>query len=61
VICWIPIERKQYLAEIAQDFIKLMQPIFEFGPEVDLETATSVVRQTKIESWPASAVLRPDP
>jgi ATP-dependent DNA ligase len=45
-----PIEqRKRYLAEIAEDFIKPMQPIFEFGPEVDLETATSVVRQTKIE------------
>jgi hypothetical protein len=26
-----------------------MQPIFEFGLDVDLETATSVVRQTKIE------------
>jgi bifunctional non-homologous end joining protein LigD len=25
-------ERKQYLAEIAEDFIKPMQPIFEFGP-----------------------------
>jgi len=26
-----------------------MQPIFEFDPGVDLETATAVVRQTKIE------------
>ncbi|HEX3103622.1 MAG TPA: hypothetical protein VHQ22_04195 [Terriglobales bacterium] len=42
-------DRKRYLAEIAEDFIKPMQPIFEFGPEVDLETATSVVRQTNIE------------
>jgi bifunctional non-homologous end joining protein LigD len=42
-------ERKRYLAEIAEDFIKPMQPIFEFGPDVDLETATNVVRQTKIE------------
>jgi ATP-dependent DNA ligase len=42
-------ERKRYLAEISEDFIKPMQPIFEFGPEVNLETATSVVRQMKIE------------
>jgi ATP-dependent DNA ligase len=42
-------ERKRYLAEIAEDFIKPMQPIFEFGPEVDLEMATNVVRQTNIE------------
>jgi ATP-dependent DNA ligase len=42
-------ERKRYLADIAEDFIKPMQLIFEFGPEVDLETAITVVRQTKIE------------
>jgi ATP-dependent DNA ligase len=42
-------ERKQYLADIAKDFIKPMQLIFEFGPEVDLDTAITVVRQTKIE------------
>jgi bifunctional non-homologous end joining protein LigD len=42
-------ERKRYLSDIAEDFVKPMQLIFEFGPEVDLETAISVVRQTKIE------------
>lgn len=42
-------ERKKHLAEIAADFIGPMQPIFEFGPEVDLDTATAVVRKTKIE------------
>lgn len=49
-------ERKQYLAKIAQDFIRPMQPIFEFGPEVDLETATNVVRQTKIEGLVAKRI-----
>jgi ATP-dependent DNA ligase len=42
-------ERKRYLADIAEDFIKPMQLVFEFGPEVDLDTATTVVRQIKIE------------
>lgn len=42
-------ERKRRLAEIAQDFIAPMQPVFEFGREVEMETATLVVRQTKIE------------
>ncbi|HEY1939958.1 MAG TPA: hypothetical protein VGJ33_18670 [Candidatus Angelobacter sp.] len=42
-------ERKRYLAEIAKVFITPIQPIFEFSPEVDLETATTVVKQTKIE------------
>lgn len=42
-------ERKRHLKQIAQDFIAPMQPVFEFAPEVDLETATEVVRQTNIE------------
>jgi bifunctional non-homologous end joining protein LigD len=42
-------ERKKYLAEIATGFVSPMQPIFEFGPDVDLATATSAVKQTKIE------------
>jgi ATP-dependent DNA ligase len=42
-------ERKKYLAEIAAGFVTPMQPIFEFGPDVDLATATSVVKRTKIE------------
>ena len=42
-------ERKKYLAEIATGFVTPMQPIFEFGPDVDLATATNVVKQTKIE------------
>jgi bifunctional non-homologous end joining protein LigD len=41
-------ERKKYLAEIATGFVSPMQPIFEFGPDVDLATATTVVKQTKI-------------
>jgi ATP-dependent DNA ligase len=42
-------ERKKVLAKITADFVKPLQPIFEFGPEVDLDTAISVVCQTKIE------------
>jgi bifunctional non-homologous end joining protein LigD len=42
-------ERKKVLADIAKDFISPMQPIFQFGVDVNLETATTVVRQTKIE------------
>lgn len=42
-------ERKQHLKQIAQDFMAPMQPVFEFAPEVDLETATEVGRQTRIE------------
>jgi bifunctional non-homologous end joining protein LigD len=42
-------ERKQVLAKVTEEFLKPLQPIFEFGPEVDLETAITVVRQTKIE------------
>jgi ATP-dependent DNA ligase len=42
-------ERKKYLSEIASGFVSPMQPIFEFGPDVDLATATSAVKQTKIE------------
>jgi ATP-dependent DNA ligase len=44
-------ERKEYLAEIAQDFIRPIQPIFEFGPGVDLDTAITVVSQMKIEGF----------
>ncbi|HEY2236979.1 MAG TPA: hypothetical protein VGK01_26160 [Candidatus Angelobacter sp.] len=42
-------ERKKYLADLAKDFVRPMQPVFEFAPEIDLETATNAVRQTKIE------------
>jgi bifunctional non-homologous end joining protein LigD len=42
-------ERKKYLAEIAAGFVSPLQPIFEFGPDVDLATATSAVKQAKIE------------
>jgi ATP-dependent DNA ligase len=42
-------ERKKYLEEIATGFVTPMQPIFEFGPDVDLATAITVVKQTKIE------------
>jgi bifunctional non-homologous end joining protein LigD len=42
-------ERKRVLADIAKSFISPMQPIFEFGPDVDLQTAIAVVTQTKIE------------
>jgi ATP-dependent DNA ligase len=42
-------ERKKVLAKVTADFVKPIQPIFEFGPEVDLDTAISVVCQTKIE------------
>jgi bifunctional non-homologous end joining protein LigD len=42
-------ERKKYLAQIATDFVAPMQPVFEFGPDLDLETAISVVQKTKIE------------
>jgi ATP-dependent DNA ligase len=41
-------ERKKYLKLVADDFVAPMQPIFEFAPEIDLETATNVVRQTRI-------------
>ena len=49
-------ERKKYLAEIAQQFVIPFQPIFEFGPEIDLETAITVVRQTRIEGLVAKRV-----
>jgi len=42
-------ERKKVLAKVTEDFLKPLQPMFEFGPEVDLDTAITVVRQTKIE------------
>jgi ATP-dependent DNA ligase len=45
-----PIEdRKKHLAEIAEGFASPLQPVFEFGPDIDLETAMNVVRQTRIE------------
>jgi ATP-dependent DNA ligase len=37
------------LAELATGFVTPMQPIFEFSSDVDLATATSVVKPTKIE------------
>jgi ATP-dependent DNA ligase len=42
-------ERKKYLAQIAQDFVKPMQPVFEFGEDIDRDTAITVVRRTNIE------------
>jgi len=42
-------ERKKYLAEVAQGFVAPIQPILVFDQEIDLETAITVVRQTKIE------------
>jgi bifunctional non-homologous end joining protein LigD len=42
-------ERKKTLAEIAKGFISPMQPIFDFLPDVDLQTAITVVKETNIE------------
>lgn len=42
-------ERKKYLAEIAQGFVTPLQPILVFDTEIDLDTAITVVKQTKIE------------
>lgn len=42
-------ERKKYLAELAEQFVEPIKPIFEFGPEIDMETAIAAVRNTKIE------------
>lgn len=42
-------ERKKVLAGMAQAFKRPLQPVFEFGSGVDLDTAITVVRQTKIE------------
>jgi DNA ligase D-like protein (predicted ligase) len=49
-------ERKKYLAEIAQGFITPLQAILVFDAAVDLDTATTVVRQTKIEGLVAKRV-----
>lgn len=50
------IQRKKYLREVAQDFIAPFQPIFEFGLDADLETAISVVKQTRIEGLVAKRI-----
>jgi bifunctional non-homologous end joining protein LigD len=42
-------ERKKYLTEVAKGFITPMQPILVFDADIDLDTAITVVRQTKIE------------
>jgi ATP-dependent DNA ligase len=42
-------ERKKYLTEVAKGFITPMQPILVFDVDIDLDTAITVVRQTKIE------------
>jgi ATP-dependent DNA ligase len=42
-------ERKKYVAEVAKGFIKPFQPILVFDPDIDLDTAITVVKQTKIE------------
>jgi bifunctional non-homologous end joining protein LigD len=42
-------ERKEYLGKIAQDFVAPMQQVFNFSPELDLDTAITVVQKTKIE------------
>ena len=49
-------ERKKYLAELAQEFALPLQSVFEFGPEVDLDSAITVVKQTKIEGLVAKRV-----
>jgi ATP-dependent DNA ligase len=49
-------ERKKYLREVAEDFIAPFQPIFEFGLDVDLETAITVVKQTRIEGLVAKRI-----
>jgi len=40
-------ERKKYLAEVAQGFVAPIQPILVFDQEIDLETAITVVRQSR--------------
>jgi hypothetical protein len=42
-------ERKRILADVAKDFVVPMQPVFEFGEEVDLDTAIDAVKRTKIK------------
>jgi ATP-dependent DNA ligase len=42
-------ERKKHLAEIAEELVAPIQQVMVFPNEVDLETATQVVRQTRIE------------
>ena len=42
-------ERKKYLADVAEAFTAPIQQIMMFPDDVDLETATQVVRQTRIE------------
>jgi len=42
-------ERKKFLAEIAEGFTAPIQQIMVFPDEVELDTATQVVRQTRIE------------
>jgi ATP-dependent DNA ligase len=49
-------ERKKYLADIATNFMSPLQPVFEFGEDIDIDTATAVVRQTKIEGLVAKRV-----
>jgi ATP-dependent DNA ligase len=49
-------ERKKYLAEVAQGFVTPLQPILVFDPDVDLETAITVVKQTKIEGLVAKRI-----
>jgi bifunctional non-homologous end joining protein LigD len=44
-----PEERKKYLADVAEAFTAPIQQIMMFPDDVDLETATQVVRQTRIE------------
>jgi bifunctional non-homologous end joining protein LigD len=42
-------ERKKYLADIGREFVAPIQPILEFDADIDLEMATKVVLNAKIE------------
>lgn len=42
-------ERKKLLAEVAEGFVSPIQQVMVFPDEVDLDTASQVVRQTRIE------------
>lgn len=42
-------ERKKRLAEIAETFVKPIQPILVFPEDLDLDTAIRVVKETRVE------------
>jgi bifunctional non-homologous end joining protein LigD len=49
-------ERKKYLSEVAKGFISPVQPILVFDADIDLDTAITVVRQSKIEGLVAKRI-----